>query len=42
MNQSLCFSIAFFCVTVGFALSWDEIIYNGSPEDLKFAAYFVK
>ncbi|XP_003386312.1 PREDICTED: apoptosis-inducing factor 3-like [Amphimedon queenslandica] len=26
----------------GFALSWDEIIYNGNPEELKFAAYFVK
>jgi len=26
----------------GFALNWDEIVYEGSPEDGKFAAFFVK
>ena len=26
----------------GHALSWDEIIYTGSPEDRKFAAFYVK
>ncbi|XP_064382581.1 apoptosis-inducing factor 3-like [Halichondria panicea] len=26
----------------GHALSWDEIIYNGSPEENKFAAFYVK
>jgi len=28
--------------SVGFALNWDEIVYEGSPEDAKFAAFFVK
>ncbi len=27
---------------IGFALDWDEILYEGSPEELKFAAFFVK
>jgi len=26
----------------GFALSWDEIIYDGNPEEQKFAAFFIK
>ena len=26
----------------GHALSWDEIIYDGSPEEQKFAAYYIK
>ena len=26
----------------GHALSWDEIVYDGSPEDRKFAAYYIK
>lgn len=26
----------------GFALNWDEIVYEGSPEEGKFAAFFVK
>jgi len=34
------FFIAF--VLEGFALNWDEIVYEGSPEDGKFAAFFVK
>ena len=27
---------------IGFALSWDEIIYEGNPEEQAFAAFFVK
>ena len=26
----------------GHALSWDEIIYTGGPEECKFAAFYVK
>ncbi len=26
----------------GHAQSWDEIIYNGSPEEKKFAAFYIK
>jgi len=26
----------------GFALSWDEIIYDGNPEEQKFTAFFIK
>ena len=26
----------------GHALSWDEIVYNGSPKDRKFVAYYIK
>lgn len=26
----------------GHALSWDEIVYDGSTEDRKFAAYYIK
>ena len=29
-------------VYIGFALSWDEIIYEGNPEEQAFAAFFVK
>ena len=27
---------------IGFALSWDEIIYEGNPEERAFAAFYVK
>lgn len=27
---------------LGFALEWDDIIFNGNPEEQKFAAFFVK
>ena len=30
------------CVYIGFALSWDEIIYEGNPEERAFAAFYVK
>ena len=26
----------------GFALKWDEILFQGNPEELKFAAFFTK
>ena len=26
----------------GHALSWDEIVYQGSPEERKFVAYYIK
>ena len=31
------------CVFIaGHALSWDDIIYNGEPEERKFSAFFIK
>ena len=30
------------CVSSGHALSWDDIIYDGEPEEKKFSAFFIK